>query len=92
MFFLQAAMGAGIVLFVFFCIYMVIGIRILVPLFMRLLSKERKSSESQKSGPYYARPFPYFISLIVSITILLAVFYALILLFDKFFPDFLKYS
>lgn len=92
MFFLQAAIGAGLILFVFFGIYIVIGLRILVPLFFKLLLKKRENGELRRSTPYYSRPFPYVISLMLSISILLPVFYGLILLFDKFFPDFLKYS
>ena len=90
---LQAAMAAGAVLFVLLGIFLLIGAPILTGLFMKILWKILGKEDFIKDNkPYHTDPLLYFPCLIGSISILVFIFYFLLLLFDKLNPDFLLYS
>jgi uncharacterized membrane protein YidH (DUF202 family) len=81
MIFLQAAIAGGIVL--------LIGIPILTGIFMNVYWRSVGKEENIKNKkPYYSDPFPFIVTIIVSILILLCLFYLLIIILDKVFPGY----
>ena len=84
---LQAAMMGGFVLLIFLFILLIIGTPILTSLFMkaywRLVDKKQNIIDNK---PYYKEPLPFLTSIILSIAMLVGLFYlSLILLFPNFY-------
>ena len=89
MIFLQAAIAAGFILLIIFCIYLLIGIPFLTILFIKTYWKISNQQEKIKNKlPYYKDFFPFVMSIILSLVILLIGFYLLVILLDKIFPSF----
>lgn len=86
---LQAAMAAGLVLLVIFGIYLLIGIPILTMVLMKAYWKISNQLEKISNGtPYYKDPFPFVISIVLSLAVLIFGFYLFIIFLDKFIPSF----
>lgn len=90
---LQAAIGAGFLLLIIFCLYLAIGTVVFTSLFIYMYRRiSGKTQMIKEKVPFNKETIPFLISLTLSVIILIVGFYYLILLFDKTFPDFLKYS
>ena len=90
---LQAAMIGGMILVIFFGVFLLIGIPVLTGIFMkwfwRLIGKKENI---ENKVLYYKDPLPFIISIIFSIFILGSIFYLLIIWFDKAFPNWGYYN
>lgn len=86
---LQAAIAAGFILLVVFGVYLLIGIPLLTMLFMKTYWKISHQHEKIKNKTaYYKDPFPFVISIVVALCILIFGFYLFIISIDKIFPNF----
>jgi hypothetical protein len=85
---LQAAIGAGMLLFILFPLFLLLGISRLTGIFMKFIWRKRKKEEFLKNKvPYYKDPLWFFLSLLLSVLILGYLFYALLILFDIITPE-----
>jgi hypothetical protein len=85
---LQAAMLGEFILVVFYGIFLIIGTILLTGLFMKSYwTLNGKGQNLIQGKPYYKEPLPFFISIILSIAITTGVFYFILVLFDKAFPN-----
>ena len=84
---LQAAMAAGLILVILYCIFLIIGTPFLVGLFMkgywRLVGKKNNITDGK---PYYKEPLPFVLSVILCLAMLTGLFYSCVFLL--FFRDF----
>jgi hypothetical protein len=86
---LQAAMLGGFLLFAFLCITLVTGTPLLTGLFMKVYWRFANKKDNIINGKaYYKEPIPFVLSIILSISLLIAFVYLLIVLFDKLNPDY----
>lgn len=77
---LQAAMGAGAILFVLLIIFLITGVPILTAILMKLMWRIAGKKDFIKNRkPYYKDPLIYFPVLICSIIIFTCVFYYLMI-------------
>jgi hypothetical protein len=85
---LQAAMSGGFVLVIALCVFLIIGTPLLSRLFIRTYWKLKgKSRNFISNEPYYKDPFPFLVSIILSVSVLIGFLYLLIVLCDKLIPD-----
>ena len=84
---LQAAMLAGYIILIFLGIYLLIFTPILIGLLMKAFWNftDKKQNIIDKK-PYYKDPFPFIISIFLSVSILIYIFYWLIIWLDKLYP------
>lgn len=86
---LQAAMLGGLILMIFLISFIVIFTPILTCLLMNLFWRILKKEEYiNAKKPYYKDPLPFIVSIILSISFLVFVFYLLIIWYDKAHPNF----
>ena len=86
---LQAAIAAGMTLVVILVIFIIVGTPFLTGFFMRLLWKKTgKEKNIENKMPYYKDLLPFLIAVIVSILLILSVFYLVLILFDNLYPRF----
>ena len=90
---LQAAMAAGLILLIVFLVFILIGTFILTRLFLNIYWKlSGKSQNIEAKIPYYKDLLPFLLTIIMSVIITSFIFYLLLILFDKLYPNFLEYS
>ena len=86
---LQAAIAAGFILLVIFGVYLLIGIPLLTMLLMKTYWKISNQQEKiKKKTPYYKDPYPFVISIVLALGVLIFGFYLFIISLDKIFPSF----
>jgi hypothetical protein len=83
---LQAAMGAGMILFVFLLIFLIFGVPLLTGILMKMLWRILgKEGFIKNKKAYYKDPLLYYPCLICSIIILVFIYCRLILLMNLHF-------
>ncbi|MFL5810448.1 MAG: hypothetical protein ACJ749_13065 [Flavisolibacter sp.] len=86
---LQAAMSGGFVLIIVFGVFFIIGTPVLTRQFIRTYWKLKgKSQHFINTEPFYKDPFPFLISILLSISVLIGFCYLMIILFDALLPNF----
>jgi hypothetical protein len=89
----QSAIAGGAVLLLFFGIFLLIGIPILTGAFMKFIWKRMNKVEYIKNNmPYYKDPLWYFPCLILSIILLGFIFYGLLILYDRLYPQLINFN
>jgi uncharacterized membrane protein YidH (DUF202 family) len=82
-------MMAGLVLAIMLGIFLLIGVPILTSIFMKILWRNLGKAENLKNKkPYYKDPLLFIPCIVFSVSLLVIIFYILILLFDKLNPGF----
>jgi hypothetical protein len=80
-------MGGGSIFYIILPIYLIIGIPIVTGILMKMYWRIMGKSQQIIDGkPYYQEPFPFVVSLALSLIILSGIGYLLLLLFERIYP------
>lgn len=89
MIFLQAAIGAGMLLFMVFIVFIVVGVILFTSIFMKFFREITCNDVSiETKKPYYKDLLPLLISLGISLIISIFLYFLFILFLDFLFPLF----
>lgn len=81
-------MAAGLVLIVLFGAFLLIGMPLLIRVLMKFFWKIQDKKEYLKNKtPYYKDPLLFLTTIVLSLVILGYLFYLLLILFDRLYPN-----